>query len=333
FSIEDGLPDLETKTDFCRQAEEAGIDSLLTDFGYGKPDPMLVAAILGHRTEKIKFILAYRSGLFSPTMFVQQLNTLSALINGRFSLNIVAGYSPEEQRAYGDFLSHDERYERTEEFLGICRSFWRRDGEVNFHGKHYRIEKGSLKTPYVSDDRTFPEIFIGGGSEQAHRLALSQGTCWMRLADAPETMRESVAPVLAQGVEVGLRMAVISRPTREEALSTVQAMAEGVDKGREFVKTSVSKMDSVSFKAIYEKGKEEWLTPCLWAGAVHMYGPAAITLVGSAEEVASAFMDYKRLGIWQFILSGWPKLAEMVNFGRTVLPIIREMERETAVCA
>src|SRR5262245_2967074 len=197
FKIQDGVPHLEGQADFCRQAEEAGIDSLLVDFGYGTPDPMLLAAMLGQKVEKIKFILAYRSGLFAPPMFVQQLNTLSALIDGRLSLNIVAGYSPQEQRSYGDFLTHDERYARTEEFLAICRAFWRREGEVNFKGKYYNVEKGNLKARYISPDRAFPELFIGGGSEQARQLALRQGTCWMRLPDAPEAMRDSIAPVLA----------------------------------------------------------------------------------------------------------------------------------------
>ena len=59
----------------------------------------------------------------SPVTFVQQLNTLSNLIGGRFALNIVAGHSPEEQRSYGDFLDHDRRYDRTDEFLAVCRAF------------------------------------------------------------------------------------------------------------------------------------------------------------------------------------------------------------------
>ena len=328
--IEDGQPYTDTQTHFCRCAEEAGIDSLLTDFGSGKPDPMLVAATIGRTSDRIKFILAYRSGLFSPTMFVQQLNTLSALIGGRLSLNIVAGYSPQEQRAYGDFLSHDERYERTEEFLAICRALWEHNEDVNFNGKYYQIEKGSVKARFVSDERIFPEIFVGGGSPQAQRLAASQGTCWMRLADAPEKMKESVSAALSQGIEVGLRLQVISRQTRQEALRTAYTMSEGVEGAREYVKAAVSNMDSVSFRASYEMGETEWLTPCLWTGAARVYGPAAVALVGSAVEVASAFMEYKRLGVSQFILSGWPKLDEMVNFGRTVLPVVREMEREAA---
>ena len=333
FSTEDGMPDLAAQISFCKQAEEVGIDSLLTDFGYGKPDPMLLAAIIGRATDRIKFILAYRSGLFSPTMFVQQLNTLSALIDGRLSLNIVAGYSPGEQRAYGDFLSHDERYERTEEFLAICRSLWRRDGEVTFSGKHYSIEKGTLKTRYVSGDRAFPEMFIGGGSAQARNLAISEGTCWMTLPDAPEKMQQSVAEVLQSGVEVGLRFAVIARPTREEALRAAYAMTEGMEMAREFVRTSVGKMDSVSFKAAFQQAEagNEWLTPCLWTGATRAYGPAAAALVGSPREIAEAIIEYERLGVSQFIISGWPKRDQMIYFGEAVLPIIREMEREATL--
>ncbi len=113
------LPELDAQVEFCRLAVACGIDSLLLDFGFAKPDPILTAVALGLAVGDIRFIVAYRSGLMSPVTFVQQLNTLSTLIGGRFSLNIVAGHSPDEQRSYGDFLPHDDRYARTEEFLAV----------------------------------------------------------------------------------------------------------------------------------------------------------------------------------------------------------------------
>jgi alkanesulfonate monooxygenase len=327
-----GLPDPEAQIEFCRHAEESGIDSLLVDFGFAKPDPMLLAAILGQGARKIKFILAYRSGLFSPAVFVQQLNTLSALIDGRLLLNIVAGYSPEEQRGYGDFLSHDERYERAEEFLAACHAFWNGGAEVNFDGSHYRIENGKLKTPFVSHDRSFPEIMIGGGSAQAQKLAIRAGTCWMQLADAPERIRAGVSTVLASGVEAGLRLCVIARPTHQGALDAARALIGGEHRARKFdgQTTFTEKTDSVSFKAAYERGDNEWLTPTLWTGAVRVQGPTAISLVGSPTEIADAILEYKDIGISQFILSGWPKLAEMTYFGQEVLPRIRQSEAERA---
>jgi alkanesulfonate monooxygenase len=326
---ETGLPDLERQAEFCRRAEECGITGLLTDIGAAKPDPILVAAALGLATEKIELIVAYRSGLIPPTTFVQQLNTLSALIEGRFSLNIVAGHSPLEQRYYGDFLSHDERYPRTEEFLAICHAFWRSEDPVNFQGKYYQIEKGRLNTVFVSKSRTSPEIFIGGGSEAARALAISQGSCWMRLADTPANLEPDARTVLAAGKEVGVRVCVICRPTREAAVRAAYEVVAGLDPGlrdadqeREFMRKS----DSVSIGQVYEMAAAEWPIPWLWRGAVRTHGGAAIAIVGDPEEVASAFIEYKRAGATQFILAGWPKLDEMIIFGREVLPLIREKE-------
>jgi alkanesulfonate monooxygenase len=138
-------------------------------------------------TKKIKLTVAYRSGLIGPTSFAQQLNTLAHLIQGRFSLNIVAGHSPEEQRYYGDFLAHDERYDRTEEFLAICNALWRREPEVNSRGNYYRIEKWTLHTSFYSPERGSSEIFIAGNFGPARRVAITQGSCWMRFPGLPDS--------------------------------------------------------------------------------------------------------------------------------------------------
>jgi alkanesulfonate monooxygenase len=173
-----GLPELDAQVHFCRVAEQCGLQGLLTDFGASKPDPIVLATALGMATSKIEFIVAYRSGLIAPTSFVQQINTLSALLRGRLSLNIVAGHSPEEQAYYGDLLSHDERYARTTEFLEICRALWQRTGPVTYHGRYYQTVNAWLNTPFIAEQRTAPEIFIAGGSKQARAKKFSQ--CWGR---------------------------------------------------------------------------------------------------------------------------------------------------------
>src|SRR6266568_5652789 len=160
------LPDMKGWIQFARSAEAAGIESVLLSFSRYEPDTVFVACAVGRATTKLKFIVAYRMGLMQPTTFVQQINTLSGLIGGRVALNVVAGSSTLEQRGYGDFLEHDERYARAEEFLTVCKSFW--GGEhVDFDGVHYRVEGGRLHAPFQAADRRAPEIYVSGHSSQA----------------------------------------------------------------------------------------------------------------------------------------------------------------------
>ncbi len=322
-----GSADIEARTEFCRFAEQSGIESTLTMFSYNAPDPMVLATALALRTERLTFMVAYRPGIISPTLFVQQVNTFSALTNGRISLNIVAGHSQKEQGYYGDFLAHDKRYARAEEFLSVTRALWRRDG-CNLDGEYYKIVDGRVGTPFVSAQRKSPEIFVGGSSPQAQQLAIKYGSCWLLLGDAPEAIREQVAAALAGGVHVGLRFSIIARPTREEAVRDAYEMVRGADTSyveRNFAQGG----DSVSMKAMLARPRDDegaWLTPYLWKGAVASHGVSAVALVGGPSEIASALLEYKSIGVSHFILSGWPNRETLAFFSREVLPLVREGE-------
>ena len=320
------IPDMEGWVKFARSAEESGIESVLLSFSRYEPDTILIACAVGQATTQLKFIVAYRMGLMQPTTFVQQLNTLSGLIGGRVALNVVAGSSTAEQRGYGDFLEHDERYARAEEFLGICHSLWRGDGEVDFEGKYCRIEGGKLNTPFLAPDRSSPEIYISGHSEQAQHLALTRGSSWLRLIDTPEKLAPMVSRFREQGIEVSLRLGIICRPTYEEAVRAGQAMLPDEEISKQ-ERAILTKSDSQTLKqALAAADDLGWMSRNVWAGLVPYYGSSAVTLLGSPQDLAECFLEYKRIGVTQFIISGWPKLDEMLIFGREVLPLVRKAE-------
>jgi alkanesulfonate monooxygenase len=211
------------------------------------------------------------------------LNTLSAMIGDRFSLNIVAGHSPDEQRGYGDFLGHDDRYARTDEYLRICRALWADARDVTFEGKHYRVEHGRLNTPFISTQRGFPEMYIAGNSPPARSLSLTRGSCWMRLADTPDQVAADAQAVLAGGGEVGLRIQQVARRTHAEAVEAAHALAAAA--GKEFddqgaERRFIARSDSVSMHATNALAEREWLRPWLWTGLVRTHGAAAMALVG-----------------------------------------------------
>jgi alkanesulfonate monooxygenase len=259
------------------------------------------------------------------------MGTAARLLCGRVAINIVCGHTPTELRGYGCFLDHDRRYEQAGEFLESSRALWgdrhprRTAGGVDPDGD---LE---LDRRYGATGRASPEIYLGGNSPQAAELAARHADCLFRFAEAPSTLRPQIEQVLAAGKEVGLLVALIARRTRGEALAASEELVSRfAEPSRAAHRDFARKSDSVAFVSTYDLARcnpSGWITETLWAGAVPYLGAPAIALVGSAEEVAGAILEYKRLGVSQFLFLGWPDLEEMTFFGREVLPLIRRMEQ------
>jgi alkanesulfonate monooxygenase len=48
-------------------------------------------------------------------------------------------------------------------------------------------------------------------------------------------------------------------------------------------------------------------------------------LVGTPEQVADALLDYYDLGITTFLIRGFDPLEDVVDYGRTLIPRVREL--------
>jgi alkanesulfonate monooxygenase SsuD/methylene tetrahydromethanopterin reductase-like flavin-dependent oxidoreductase (luciferase family) len=48
-------------------------------------------------------------------------------------------------------------------------------------------------------------------------------------------------------------------------------------------------------------------------------------VVGSHDEAARAFQQFKNSGISRFLIRGWSSTEEISSFGTRVLPLVREM--------
>ena len=325
-----GIPDVEAHVEFCRIAEQAGLEYLLTAFGSHRPDAIVLATALGMVSERIKFLVAVRSGLGSPTAFVQQINTMSVLTGGRVGLNFVNGHSESEQRYYGDFLDHDERYARSDEFIDVCRALWAARGPVTHAGRHFRIEGAVLNTPFRSPERSEPELYIGGASAQAVRQACKYDACLLTTPASAEQLAVRLAPLREHGGRAGLIVAVIARRTREAAIAAADDLLARTGGAARVVHRSFRfQSSSVAFATAFDRSIEsEWLSPVLWTGAVPYLGPAATALLGSYDEIADTLLAYGQRGIREFLFLGWPDLDEMKRFGEELAPRVRERESE-----
>ena len=93
---------------------------MLTPTGTWCEDAWIVTSALLRETTRLKFLVAFRPGFVSPTLLAQMASTFQRVSGGRLLVNVVTGGDDVEQRRYGDQLDHDERYDRTDEFLRCC---------------------------------------------------------------------------------------------------------------------------------------------------------------------------------------------------------------------
>jgi alkanesulfonate monooxygenase SsuD/methylene tetrahydromethanopterin reductase-like flavin-dependent oxidoreductase (luciferase family) len=107
-------PDIGYLALIARAVESLGFEGVLTPTGTFCEDAWLTTAALIGETSRLKFLVAFRPGILSPTLAAQMASTYQRISGGRLMLNIVTGGESTEQRRFGDYLDHDKRYERTE---------------------------------------------------------------------------------------------------------------------------------------------------------------------------------------------------------------------------
>ncbi|MFJ1733365.1 LLM class flavin-dependent oxidoreductase [Streptomyces sp. NPDC088254] len=322
----DRPPSIGYLTQIARAAEHLGFTGVLTPTGAWCEDAWLTTAMVSQHTERLKFLVAFRPGFVSPTLAAHMASTFQRQTGGRLLLNVVTGGESREQRAYGDFLDKDARYARTDEFLQVVRALWD-GGTVDLEGEHLRVEDARLAR--VPDP--LPEIYFGGSSPAAGEVAARHADVYLTWGEPPAAVAEKIAWIrtLAEkegrNIRFGIRLHVITRDSSEQAWAEAQRLLEGfAPETVAAVQAGLARSESEGQKrmlALHGGGRDGLeIHPNLWAGIGLVRGGAGTALVGSHHEVAERVAEYHRLGIDEFVLSGYPHLEEAYWFGENVLP-------------
>jgi alkanesulfonate monooxygenase len=325
----DRPPTVAYLTQIARAAEDRGFVGALTPTGAWCEDAWLITAMVSQHTERLKFLVAFRPGFVSPTLGAQMASTFQRQTGGRLSLNVVTGGESGEQRAYGDFLDKDARYRRTGEFLEVVRGLWE-GGTVDLRGEQLQIEGARLAR--LPDP--VPEVYFGGSSPIAGEVAARHADVYLTWGEPPAAVAEKIAWIraLADGegrrIRFGIRLHVITRDTSAQAWAEANRLLEGFDEGTvRAVQAGLARSESEGQRRMLDLhgGSRDDLEihPNLWAGIGLVRGGAGTALVGSHDEVAARIAEYHRLGIDEFVLSGYPHLEEAYWFGEGVLPRLR----------
>ncbi|KVN58898.1 LLM class flavin-dependent oxidoreductase [Burkholderia stagnalis] len=315
-------------------AESAGFDSLLLPMAAGFEDPWLVSAQLARATRRIAFIVTFRPGLEQPEQIARKAATLQRMSGARLRLFAVNGSSAYEQRALGDFLDHDARYQRTSEYLRVLRRLWRGAGH-SVSGRYTVLNPAHAGVPLANP----PALYLGGASTLAEQVAASQADTYLLWGEPPDAVRERIARLRAlaamhgRRMRFGLRVHVIARATEPAAWARADALLSEisdqtyVDAQRQLAAyESVSQQRQTALsRGALRSSRELEVYPNLWAGVGLIRGGAGTAIVGSYDQVAARIHEYRMLGIETFLLSSYPNLEEAERVGEHVLPRVRAL--------
>ncbi len=314
----------------AQAADDLGYFGVLLPTGRSCEDSWVIASAIAPWTERLRYLVAVRPGLQSPTVAARMTATLDRVSQGRLLINVVTGGDPTENRGDGMFLGHDERYEVTREFLTVYTAMLAGEA-VNFHGKHIRIEDGRLLFPPMQKPR--PALYFGGSSEAAVDVAADTIDKYLTWGEPPAQVAEKIAPVAAlaaqrgRHVSFGIRLHVIVRETSAQAWQAAEDLIAHVsDETIASAQTIFARMDSVGQKRMMQLhgGRRDRLeiSPNLWAGVGLVRGGAGTALVGDPPTVAARIKEYMAIGIDTFIMSGYPHLEEAYRFAELVFPLL-----------
>jgi len=316
---------------FARAHEDGGFDRVLVGYGSSGPDGWSVTAYAASVTERLGYLLAHRPGFVAPTLAARKAATLDHFISGRLALHIITGGSDAEQQRDGDWLDHDARYRRTDEYLEIVRRVWTSDAPFDHEGEFYQIkgafsEVKPLQQPYVP-------LYFGGASGPAVDVGAKHSDCYALWGEPLADVKERIAEVRAAASRYGrnVTFSVSTRPilgaTEEKAWERAHAILAKVQAARPNARAGVSaRPQSVGSQRLLDAAaRGEILDQRLWTPIAALTGASGNTtaLVGTPEQVAESLLAYYDAGATTLLIRGFDPLNDAIDYGRDLLPIVR----------
>jgi alkanesulfonate monooxygenase len=329
--------DLDAIVASAQAQETAGYDRVLIANSATMPDPHTIATFVAANTTRLKFLIAHRPGFIAPTAAARMLATVDQLSKGRVGVHIIAGPSDKELEADGDFLTKDERYARAREYVRIMRKVWSAAEPIDHHGQYYSFNQAFAPIkPYQSPA---PPIFWAGTSDASVEACGEVADIFAMSGDSLANIKAAKDRAAAAAARHGrtldfmMTVIVILGQTEAEAWGKADKVLAEFIAMRDRLNPGAAKGPS-NFAAASHAGARVLATAaagtrhdrCLWMGvteaAAGKFGNQT-TLVGTAEQVTEALMDYYRMGVTRFLIRGFRPAEDIVEYGRDLFPLMR----------
>jgi FMNH2-dependent dimethyl sulfone monooxygenase len=325
------IPTWDENRAIAQAADAAGWEFLLplgrwrglggaTDFNGSTFDVFTWAAAVAAVTERIQVLATSHVPLFHPVMAAKFAATIDHVSDGRFGMNVVAGWNEGEVSMFGGKqLPHDERYLAADEWMTVVKRLWAEQEAFDFDGTYYKITSGYLKPKPLQQPH--PVIVNAGVSDAGKQFTARHADFSFqnhpdltRLAQMNATIKE--LSLRERGREVGVLSHgyVVCRDTEGEALDYLRYYIDEMGDWQA-ANNLVQAMTSGGMQTV-EPARLHNMARDLIAG----WG--GIPFVGTAEQIVDKLLRLSKAGTSGIALH-WVNYHDgIAQFNEQVLPLM-----------
>jgi alkanesulfonate monooxygenase len=342
--------------EISRAHDEADFDRVLVGYGAVAPEAWMVAASVLASTSRLGVLVAHRPGFVQPVLLARTAATLDHLSGGgRVAIHFITGGDEADQRREGDFVPHDARYRRTGETMELVRRAFSEDVPFDFDGEFFHYESAFSSVKPVTPGGI--PLYFAGASPPAIAVGAANADVYAFWGEPREAVAARMAIIGEAATAVGrtLRYSLSLRPiiadTETEAWDKAEWIAEKTAErialakermtGRQDTYQGLGGARNATFSVDRDTGAttsvgrkrlialssdRDVYDERLWMKVANLTGAAgnSTALVGTPEQVAEAMLRYYDLGITTLLLKGFDPLADVIEFGKELVPLVRQ---------
>jgi alkanesulfonate monooxygenase SsuD/methylene tetrahydromethanopterin reductase-like flavin-dependent oxidoreductase (luciferase family) len=260
----------------------------------------------------------------NPILAARQCATLDHVSNGRFALNVVAGWNLPELEMFGrEIKAHQERYDEAQEWVQLLKRLWSEDAPFDHYGENFAL-KQAISLPHPLQPNGPPIMSAGGSPRGMHFAARNADLAFTVLpSEDPDDIAARVAAYrnlarteYKRDIQVWTFATVIQRDSLADAEAYEHHFA--VEHGDEAVVDAFIRLNSINSKAMPLEKLQQM--------RMRLKGGGGFPLKGCATQIAEHLAMLSNAGIDGLLLV-WPEPygPAIRKFGDSVLPLLEQM--------
>jgi len=274
-------------------------------------------------TENCTVFATVHAPLIHPVAAAKMAATIDHISNGRFAINLVAGWFKNEFEMFDNtWREHGQRYEYASEWIELVKRLWTEENEFDFHGDFFQGKDLWSQPKPVQKPR--PPIMNAGSSSQGQLFSATHAdmnfVMLRQKSEGSDKHQIQVLKTLATNLErrsqCWIHAYVVCRETEKEAKDYLHHYV--IEKGDNTAVNNMLDIFGLQSKTLEPEVLDNF--------KFHFKaGHGGYPLIGTPEQIVADIQRLSKMGVNGILLSWVDYLKEAQQWIEQVIPLMEQV--------